>query len=308
VEAAPDPGPAADAELRALGHQVLATHAHTFRSAAWLLPRESFDEVAIVYAFCRMVDELADTDADRDGLLAVAAELRGEAAPRPLVAGLLAVASRRGFSRRVALDLVDGALSDLEVVRLPDEAALLAYAYRVAGTVGCMTAAMFSAADPAARAFAVDLGVGMQLSNIARDVAEDAGKGRIYLPATWLAEAGVPPERVLARDADPVALGRVVERLLERAEAYYASAAQGFRYLPWRTRLAVAVAARTYRAIGRKVRSELPASLGRRTVLTTGERILHGVRGLLDALLAPAWRSPHDGRLHTAIAPLLEAR
>lgn len=300
--------PADDAALRALGHQVLATHAHTFRSAAWLLPREAFDEIAVVYAFCRMVDELADTDADREALAAVAAELRGEAPPRPLVAGLLAVARRHGFSRRVALDLVDGAVSDLDVVRLPDEAALLAYAYRVAGTVGCMTAAMFSANDPAARAFAVDLGVGMQLSNIARDVAEDAGRGRIYLPATWLAEAGVPAERVLGGDADPAALGSVVRRLLARAEVHYASAAQGFRYLPFRARLAVAVAARTYRAIGRKVEAELPASLGRRTVLTTAERVRHGLGGLFDALVAPLWRREHDPRLHVAIAPLLEAR
>ncbi|MEQ1501692.1 MAG: squalene/phytoene synthase family protein, partial [Myxococcota bacterium] len=167
----------------AAAHGVLERHARTFSAAAALLAPDTRDEIATLYAFCRTVDDLADDGADRAGLDRVVDELDGHEPPSPLVAAMLALPVPVSAARQ----LVDGVRSDLGEVRLPDVDALIRYAYQVAGTVGLMVCPLLGVVDPVAWPFAIDLGVGMQLSNIARDVGEDAGRGRVYLPATWLA-------------------------------------------------------------------------------------------------------------------------
>ncbi|MCA9657093.1 MAG: squalene/phytoene synthase family protein, partial [Myxococcales bacterium] len=120
-------------------------------------------------------------------------------------------------------------------------------------TVGLMMCGVIGVDDPAALPFAVDLGLGMQLTNICRDVAEDAERGRIYLPAARLRAAGIDPQTVLDGTVDRRLLGRVVGDLLGLAERYYASADRGMRYIPARSRLAIFIASRVYRAIGRRL-------------------------------------------------------
>lgn len=275
---------------------VLAKHGRTFSLASRFLPADTRDDAARLYAFCRGVDDLADEVGDEAGLRALREELAGGAAPRPLVAVYLDLCARRGLSPRPALDLVDGAISDLGDVDVPDERGLLLYAYRVAGTVGLMMRPLLGADDPRATPHAVDLGIAMQLTNIARDVVEDAGRGRVYLPATWRREAGI------GDDEAPVADGRwhaVVLRTLDLADAYYASGEAGLGWIPWRTRLAIAVASRVYRAIGAVIRRRGPAGLARRAVVATPERLWHAAWAVL-ATLAP--RRPHDPALHVELA------
>ena len=107
--------------------------------------------------------------------------------------------------------------------------ALHGYAARVAGTVGVMMTLLMGVRDAAALARACDLGVAMQLTNIARDVGEDARAGRLYLPLDWLDEAGVDRDRFLAAPAPSPALARVVARLLAEADRLYARAATASR-------------------------------------------------------------------------------
>jgi phytoene synthase len=236
---------------------VLAAHARTFHLAGMFLPPGSLDDAAIIYALCRLVDDTIDEAAapaeGAAGLAVIEAELRGEAAPRPLIAATLAVAERRGIAIAVILELCAGVRSDASEVRIADDAALIRYCYQVAGTVGLMMCGVMGVAEAVALPFALDLGIAMQITNICRDVAEDAGRGRIYVPASRLQAGGVAPESLLDGSVDRAALAPIIDDLLGLAERYYTSAEQGMRWIPGRSRLAILVASRVYRAIGRRL-------------------------------------------------------
>ena len=266
---------------------VLARHARSFRLASIFLPARTRDDAAVVYAFCRMVDDIADEGDDpaaaRVELLAVMAELRGEIEARPLVALLRQTAARLGMELRAAEELVEGALSDLEPVRIADEAALERYCYLVAGTVGVLMCGVLGVTDPVARSHAVALGVGMQITNICRDVVEDAARGRVYLPATALYAGGLSPEQILNRTADGARLSRVVRALLGLADERYGHAFAGMVYIPVRTRAAILVAAHLYRGIGlRLLRIHQGDPLHGRTIMSTVERAQAVLAGLVD--------------------------
>ncbi len=288
---------------------VLSEKARSFRWAAQFLSRDQHDDAAIVYAFCRLVDDTADEAPDKDhaarGLERLRAELDGTAAARPVIDAFLTLAARRGLDLDAARELILGVATDLEPVRLPDDVALLRYCYRVASTVGLMMCAVIEVRDPSALPFAVDLGVAMQLSNICRDVAEDAAMGRVYLPATRLRFHGTSPQALLDGHAPREAVAAVVRDLLALADAYYASAEQGMRFIPPRSRAAILVASRVYRAIGVRLRQNRCDALAGRTIVPWTQKS----RWVLDALarmarphvlgLTPAPR--HDRALHLAL-------
>jgi phytoene synthase len=282
-------------------HAVFRRHSRTFSAAAALLAPSAQDAIATVYLFCRTVDDLADEHADADALAALADELRGLRPPSPTTAGLLALRPL-GVPIDAAAQLVDGCRTDLGAVRVPDEAALVRYGYLVAGTVGRLTSPLLGVTDPTATRFAVDLGIGMQLSNIARDVGEDAARDRVYLPATWLAEAGLGDSDVLrgGRDAD---VATVVARTVALAERYYDSAERGFPAIPLRARVAVAWAARRYRDIGREAVRRGASAVRSRTVLPRHRQAWWLAAAPFVALSAGT--GPHDDALHAPLLGLL---
>jgi len=172
--------------------------------------------------------------------------------------------------------------NDLRPVRVPDDAALLDYCYCVAGTVGLMMCGVLGVTAPAASGPAIALGQAMQLTNICRDVAEDAGLGRVYIPAVRLAARGVTPDEVLAGTADRRAVAAVVADLLALADGRYQAAEAGMHHIPARARVAILVAARLYRAIGARIaRQSYDPWRGRAVVPWTTKLLLVG-RALLD--------------------------
>ncbi|HEV2148718.1 MAG TPA: phytoene/squalene synthase family protein, partial [Longimicrobiaceae bacterium] len=264
------------------------------------------------YAFCRAVDDTADEAADAASAAAaldhLRAEVLGEAPARPLVAELRAAAARLELPLRSATELIDGVASDLGPVRMADDAELLRYCYRVASTVGLMMCAVLGVRCREAHPHAVDLGIGMQLTNVCRDVAEDALRGRVYLPADRLRRAGTGTEALLEGTMNPLAIARVVAEVLELADRYYASADGGMRDLPLRVRPAILVASRVYRAIGVRLRQRGCDALAGRTVVPAPGKALWGTRALAACLrpailgIGPRWA--HDGGLHVALRGL----
>ncbi|HET6762430.1 MAG TPA: phytoene/squalene synthase family protein, partial [Longimicrobiaceae bacterium] len=284
----------------------LADKARTFHLASRLLPAAVRDDAAVVYAFCRLVDDTVDEARD----LAAAGcaldvlewEVRGLRPARPLVAALRETAVRRGMPLEPALELIAGVRGDLGPVRVADDEELLRYCYRVAGTVGLMMCGVLGVRSPRALPHAVDLGIAMQLTNIARDVAEDAMNGRVYLPLDRLAGAGVAAEELLAGRADAARVARVVGTVLEMAERYYVSGDAGMRDIPWRCRAAILVAARVYRAIGLRLRRRgCDALAGRQVVPWTG-KAAWGLRAVVESVrpahLGLTPRPGHDRGLH----------
>ena len=297
----------------AAGHlATLAAGSRSFSFASRFLPARRRADAALLYAFCRWVDDLADEAPDpgeaRLRLDEVEAELSGAAPRRPIVAALASMAERVDLDLAHALELVRGVRSDLEAVRVPDDRALLRYCYRVAGTVGLMMCPVLGVRVEAAQPFALDLGVAMQLTNICRDVLEDARRGRVYLPADRLAAAGVSQAGLLTLSPErPSGVERVVQDLLQLAERYYQSADRGLGFIPVGPRVAIAVASRVYREIGRRLLARGGAALAGRTVVSgprKGWVALVAVVGLARPTATGWWRRPHAAELHRHLVGL----
>jgi len=282
---------------------IIARYGRSFRLAGRLLPAATFQDAAELYAFCRALDDIADEAADpvssQTALLAVRRALQQNDQTHPAAARYLALHRTYGISLHAAIVLVDTLLGDAGLdqtgpVRMADEASLLRYAYGVAGTVGLMMCGILGAQDARAAPHAIDLGIAMQLTNIARDVMEDAASGRVYLPATWLPD-GVSPGDIAAA---PDAVFAAVRMVLERAARRYRSAAAGMSYLPARARPAIRAAAALYEDIGAHILRRGPA------YLLAGRCIVPAPRRLFlvaTSLWADVPAAPHDSRLHAAL-------
>lgn len=240
----------------------------SFAAAARLLPPETRDSASLLYACCRHCDDLVDGQAG-----GFATDTAGDATPAERLARLEAqvhvalaggqprtavlqalqrVVQRHGIPERCVLDLLAGFRMDVEGRRYVEIEDTLHYAYHVAGVVGVMMAMVMGVDDEDALDRASDLGIAMQLTNIARDVVDDAAIGRCYLPARWLAEAGIGEASVAAPE-NRAPLAGVTARLLSLAEPYYASGTAGLTALGFREAWAIAAARSIYRAIGIEV-------------------------------------------------------
>jgi len=290
----------------------LAANGKSFDWARRFLGARMGRDAANLYAFCRLLDDMADGDIE-DGptrLLAIRDDLvAGRSGDDPALHAFLPLMADKHFPDEVLVALIDGLLEDqVDMVALADEAALLRYAYRVAGTVGLLMCHVLDCHSPAARAHAIDLGIAMQLTNIARDVLEDAGMNRRYIPGDWVGNA-TPGDILAAADSPGSAVHNdvttAVSRLLDRAEAFYASGAQGYGYLPWRAHLSIAVAARVYRQIGVQLRATGHAWHDGRQVTSKPTKLLCSVVALasLGARIG-AVEARHDRRLHLALRGL----
>lgn len=286
--------------------ELLRKHARSFRLASVFLPADRARDAALIYAFCRTVDDTVDEAADpataEADLSALEADFRAEAPRVELHALLRRRCEALGLPLRPFLALIEGVRGDLYPVRIADEPALIRYGWHVAGTVGWMMCAALNVQDPRALPHAMDLGIAMQLTNICRDVTEDAERGRVYLPATLLAEIGESPETILTGQYDPQALGALLVRVVDHADRWYASGRAGIAYLPWRCQLAIHVAASLYRGIGRRLSRDPRAALRQRTVLPTWEKAVCIVDALLRFTAGGLRGVPaHDPQLHQSL-------
>jgi phytoene synthase len=275
----------------------------SFFAASLLLPPGVREPAAALYAFCRTADDAIDCGEDP---LAALSDLRERldrayaGKPRPLPADLAfaEAAARFGIPRALPEALLDGFAWDAAGRRYQTLADLYAYAVRVAGSVGMMMAMLMGRAAPELLARACDLGVAMQLTNIARDVGEDARLGRLYLPLAWLLDEGIEPSAWLANPRFEAALGRVVARLLRAAEMLYERGDAGIALLPLSCRPGIRAARLLYAGIGGEIEALGFDSVSRRAVVP-----LRRKARLLQHALRP-WRG--DSRLAVE-PPLAEA-
>jgi phytoene synthase len=231
----------------------------SFHTASKLLPRRLRDPALALYAFCRLADDAVDLqEAKAEAVLRLHARLdlayRGRPRNAPADRAFAAVIEEFEMPRALPEALLEGLAWDAEGRRYADPGALRAYSARVASAVGAMMCVLMRERRPEALARACDLGVAMQLTNIARDVGEDAREGRLYLPLDWMEEAGLDPETFLAAPAMSPALGRIVARLLREADGLYLRAEAGIAALPVACRPGIYAARLIYAGIGGAVR------------------------------------------------------
>jgi len=253
----------------------------TFLAASRLLPAAVRDPACVLYAFCRLADDAVDADGGRgtDGAVEslrrrLAALYRGQPADAAADRALAVVVRQFGIPAGWPEALIEGFDWDRQGRRYRSMDDLLGYALRVAGTVGAMMAAIMGTRSHEAVARAIELGCAMQLSNIARDVGEDARMGRIYLPIDWLDEAGIDVESLLARPTHSAALGTVVERVLAVADGLYGRASQGISLLPAACRPGIHAARVLYGEIGQQVRRNGLDAVTRRAVVSPRRKLI----------------------------------
>ncbi len=244
----------------------------SFFAASLLLPRVVRDPACALYAFCRLADDAIDGSGGSPQAVAELRErldaiYRHDKLVHPADRALSAVVHRFGIPRELPEALIEGFEWDAQGRTYETYEEVTAYAARVAGTVGAMMALLMGVRSEAALARACDLGVAMQLSNISRDVAEDAAMGRLYLPRQWMREAGIDPDAWLAAPRSTPALLGVVQRLLDEADALYRRVDAGVRMLPAACRPGINAARYLYAAIGDEVRRRGPQAFATRTVV-----------------------------------------
>jgi phytoene synthase len=291
---------------------VIRVHSRSFHAASLLLPRPCRDAAIATYAFCRGADDDVDDAASPDSARERHARTR-ERLARIYAGEDVDTAPARAFARvvhakRIPRDepeaLLDGMARDVGPVRVRDEDELLLYCYLAAGVVGRMMSRIMDRAEPAALRRAVDLGIAMQLTNIARDVGEDARRGRVYLPASWLEAESSSHAEVLEGRPAPGVLA-TTRRVLALAEDYYASGIAGIALLPARCRPAILGAALLYRAIGRRVRARGGDGVSARARVGTPAKLAllaaAALRCAVDPRLRTSPAGDHDPALHAAL-------
>lgn len=289
----PSADPAAAADLAAC-LALLRGGSRSFYAASHLLPGPLREAACGLYAFCREADDAIDEGADPVAALAafrsrLDAVYRGEPQPFAADRALARVVAAHGIPQALPAALLEGFAWDAGRRTYGDLSGVLAYSARVAGSVGVMMAVVMGVREPQVLARAADLGVAMQLTNIARDVGEDARAGRLYLPLDWLREAGIEPRELLARPAHSEALGTVVRRLLGVAASLYARAEAGIAQLPPRCRPGIYAARLLYASIGHELARRDFDAVSRRSVVGTARKL--GLLARVPAALALPSRS-----------------
>ena len=268
-------------------YRSLGRHGKTFRQASFLLPEKVANDAAIVYRFCRAVDDAVDECSDEPEAFAslklLERQIAGNSRRTTTVNDYVGVVERLGIPKSVTTALVSGVRSDIGRVRIQSVQELGFYAYRVAGVVGHMMAHILRINRPEAIQFAVDLGLAMQLTNICRDVLEDATKDRVYLPADLLVQHDILTKEILLGTASGERLSAVVGEILGHADTLYDRARHGLGFIPLRSRAAICIALCLYQAIGHKLLKVHHGNpMHGRTVLTTWERCVAGLSAAAD--------------------------
>tara|TARA_B100000003_G_scaffold59070_1_gene52601 strand:- start:444 stop:1328 length:885 start_codon:yes stop_codon:yes gene_type:complete len=225
----------------------LALFAKSFNWAGFFLPRKIYDDCAKLYAFCRVLDDIADEKADLDSKIEKFNKMKiffknsfnlnnKDNSPsyenKTIILDIIIIAEKYKIKKIIIEDLIDGVASDLKKrVHIRSVKDLLIYSYRVAGTVGLMMSKILKVNDRRALKGAIDLGIAMQLTNIARDVVEDKKMNREYIKPDF----------------------ENIQATLKLAEMFYQSSFSSIQKIPFRYKFSIIVARRIYRQIGRKI-------------------------------------------------------
>lgn len=270
----------------------------SFFIAARLLPTAIRRDAVSLYSFCRRVDDLADNAPDSQLARCHLEDVRLalECRDHSQEGDVLDVVERCGVPIHALLQLVDTVESDLGEVRMLNRRALIDYCYGVAGTVGVAMCAVLgvggATCEEEGLQAAIDLGVAMQLNNIARDVLEDAERGRLYIPLTWV-DANVTPQALVDGDTSArQGAYRAIVELVRQAERLFCRADLGMHHIPWASRPAILAAARAYRGLGRRILEVGPDDYWRGKVRLGRRARLAAFGSAMSALLTTRSRSP----------------
>jgi len=279
--------------------EMIAKGSKSFSLAAKLFDPQTRDAAVFLYGWCRYCDDQVDGAAKAESQAELEARLKAlkektalafsfEPQQEPVFIALQYIVHRYGIPAHYALELIEGMAMDVRGIRYATLRELTLYCYRVAGTVGLMMSHVMGLREEGALRNAADLGIAMQLTNIARDITEDARMGRVYLPLAWLDEAKIPHDQISA-PVNREKLAMLTLRLLNEANRYYRSGDAGLWHLSFRSACAVSAARHVYSEIGSLLVKRGARAWDQRTYVTGARKLWVVLRGVLSLIRsAPA--------------------
>ena len=253
----------------------LSIYAKSFNWSGFFLPKKIYSKCSKLYDFCRTIDNIADQNADleikKKELKKFKIKFEEKNQQDSVIKNMWNLMNDSNISKKIVDDLFDGIESDLKKeVRIKTEKELLVYSYRVAGTVGLMMAKIFGIKKKESLQRAIDLGIAMQLTNIARDVVEDNNKNRIYL----------------IKSSEDTFLD--IKKIIYKADSFYDSSFVGIKDIPLNCRFSIIVARRVYREIGKKILQKKDIGSYRKAgkiYVSNFEKIIQTIFSLSDLIM-----------------------
>ena len=257
----------------------------SFYWASFFLPKNTKKNAGILYSICRYFDDIADKNIeDQTGFLKNSIEeIKNNKSNKVKI-----FLQKNKIKSSIFIDLIEGLILDQKKIRIQNEEELIKYSYHVAGTVGLMMSKIIGVKHEKASQSAIDLGIGMQLTNIARDVYEDSKMKRIYIPANWIPNISLynltnSDEFSLEKDTE---ISKAIQNIILLSEKFYENGFAGMKYIPFSARLGIFIAASVYRGIGIKIQSK-KKYLRERIYLNNFEKFVITMKSILLFIFTP---------------------
>ena len=258
----------------------------SFYWASFFLPKTSKKNAGILYSICRYFDNIADKNSeDKTAYLKNSInEIRNNQNNKVNL-----FLQKNKIKNSILIDLIEGLIFDQSQIRIQNKEELIKYSYHVAGTVGLMMSKIIGVKHEKAARSAIDLGIAMQLTNIARDVYEDSKMKRIYIPSIWIPNISLKNLdnfHNISSEKDEK-ISNAIHRLINLSDKFYENGFAGLKYIPLSTRLGIYIAANVYRGIGIKIKSNKKKYLRERIYLNSLEKILITIKSVFLFIFIP---------------------
>ena len=258
----------------------------SFYWASFFLPKSYKKNAGTLYSICRYFDDIADKySKDQTKYLKNSIEEIKNNKNNKINIFL----QKNKINNFIFIDLIEGLILDQKKPKIQNEKELIKYSYHVAGTVGLMMSKIIGVKHRKAERSAIDLGIGMQLTNIARDVYEDSKMERIYLPANWIHNISLKNLNNLhdlSQEKDEK-ISNAIHKVISLSEKFYNNGFAGLKYIPLSTRLGIFIAANVYRGIGVKIKSNKKKYIRKRVYLNLFEKSLITLKSVLIFIFIP---------------------
>jgi 15-cis-phytoene synthase len=285
--------------------QSMRKHGKTFYWASRFLEKEIANRFYAVYQFCRNIDDLVDEKKDKDTLKNIIQTWKKKK-DHKIFDSFKSLEPRLVPQEHLLKEFFNGQSFDINQKQPKTLNELIIYCYRVAGVVGLMLCDVMELKNKTLRHYAIDLGIAMQLTNIARDIYEDANNNRIYIPETMIGK--VSPEKLINPSVEQERkINHARDKLIDLADHYYQSANVGIQFLPKQTQRTIFIAAHLYREIGIKIKINCISYDEPRVFLTKYEKIIKTIKFLFKKQRVISNIPQHNYLLHKAIHKLPEA-
>ena len=258
----------------------------SFYWASFFLPQSTKKKAGTLYSICRYFDDIADKHfEDQTNFLKNTIEEIKKNKNNKVNIFL----QKSEINSSIFIDLIKGLIFDQQKIRIQNKEELIKYSYYVAGTVGLMMSKIIGVKNEEAAKSAIDLGIGMQLTNIARDVYEDSKLKRIYLPSNWIPNISLKNLNNLNEfnSDNDVKISKAIHKVINLSEKFYINGFAGLKYIPFSTRLGIFIAANVYKGIGIKIKSNKKKYLRERIYLNSFEKFIITIKSLLLFIFIP---------------------